>query len=99
MTHTPQVSGPESVGSTSKPKLGPRDRYLTLDELSAYSGLSVRKLRDHLRDADHPLPCYRPGGRKIVVKLSEFDRWMAAFRYEGDPDLREIVGEILRDLN
>jgi hypothetical protein len=26
------------------------DRYLTLDELSVYSGLSVRKLRDHLRD-------------------------------------------------
>jgi hypothetical protein len=75
------------------------DRYLTLDELSAYSGMSVRKLRHHLRDPANPLPCYRPGGKKIVVRQSEFDRWMTAFRCQGDTDIDKIVDDVLRDLN
>lgn len=67
----------------------PGDPYLALRALSAYSGVSVRQLREYLvnppvpRDAaaplPPPLPHYRLGGR-IVVRRSEFDRWMAAYR-------------------
>ena len=56
------------------------DPFLPLRALAAYSGLSVRKLRNHLDDAGHPLPCYRVGG-KILVRRSEFDAWMAAYRH------------------
>ena len=94
-THLPPTAGRRTL----KPMPGLNDRYMSLDELSAYSGLSVRKLRDHLRDPEHPLPCYRPGAKKVVVKRSEFDRWMEAFRWEGNPDLDEIVSGIMRDLN
>jgi predicted DNA-binding transcriptional regulator AlpA len=54
------------------------DGYLPLPELSTYSGLSVRTLRDHLRDPAHPLPHFQIGGR-VVVKRSEYDRWAEQF--------------------
>lgn len=65
------------------------DPYLTLRALSAYAGVSVRQLREYLvnpplpREASAPLPPplphYRLAGR-IVIRRSEFDRWMAAYR-------------------
>jgi excisionase family DNA binding protein len=55
------------------------DPYLPLKELSQYSGLSLRKLRQHLTDPVHPLPHYRVGG-KILVRQSDFDAWMNNFR-------------------
>jgi excisionase family DNA binding protein len=52
------------------------DRYLTLQQLARYSSLSVPTLRRRLRDAAHPLP-YRKAGRRILVRRSAFDRWLA----------------------
>lgn len=68
---------------TTDPTLTPctalADQYFTLRSLAAYSGLSIRTLRDYLKQAGDPLPCYRPGG-KLLVKRSEFDRWMSGYR-------------------
>jgi hypothetical protein len=44
------------------------DPYLSLTGLAGYSGLSVRKLRAHLADVMHPLPCYRVGGRSSTSR-------------------------------
>jgi excisionase family DNA binding protein len=57
----------------------PGDRYLTLSDLAAYSGLSVRTLQRHLAAPIHSLPRYRVGGR-VLVRQSEFDAWMAEQR-------------------
>jgi hypothetical protein len=76
----------------------PADPFLSLKALVAYSGLSVRKLRDCLSNPGHPLPCYRVGG-KIVVRRSEFDAWIAAYREAGRADIGQIVSEVLRGLN
>lgn len=73
------------------------DPFLSLKALAAYSGLSVRRLRDCLRDPAHPLPHYRVGG-KILVRRSEFDAWMAAYRQRGSADVDRIVAETLREL-
>jgi hypothetical protein len=70
------------------------DPYLSLKALSAYSGLSVRSLRDALKDPVRILPHYRLGG-KILVRRSEFDRWMAQFRQEGS-GLDQVVSEITK---
>lgn len=51
------------------------DRYLSLTELAAYSGLSVRTLTRHIHAAEAPLPHYRIGTR-ILVRRSEFDSWV-----------------------
>ncbi len=72
------------------------DPYLSLKALSAYSGLSVRSLRDALKDPMRMLPHYRLGG-KVLVRRSEFDRWMAQFRQEG-ADLDHIVSEIAKEV-
>ncbi len=73
------------------------DPFMPLTALASYSGLSVRKLRDYLDDATHPLPAYRVGG-KLLIRRSEFDGWIAAFRRRGRPDVDRIVSDVLRDL-
>ena len=51
--------------------------YLSLEELSQRTSLSVTTLRGYLKHPTHPLPHYRLPG-KILVKPEEFDDWMAA---------------------
>ncbi|HET8579921.1 MAG TPA: helix-turn-helix domain-containing protein [Nitrospiraceae bacterium] len=72
------------------------DPYLSLKALSAHSGLSVRTLRKALTETVHPLPHYRLSG-KILVRRSEFDRWMAQFRQEG-AELDQIVSQIAKEV-
>jgi hypothetical protein len=73
------------------------DPFLSLRALASYACVSVRKLREHLDDPIHPLPHYRIGG-KIVVRRSEFDAWMSAYRRVGHADLGGIVNSVMRDL-
>ncbi|MFQ5830691.1 MAG: hypothetical protein ACE5JD_16285 [Candidatus Methylomirabilia bacterium] len=73
----------------------PLDPFLSLKALSGYSGLSVRKLRELLADPGHPLPHYRVGG-KILVRCSEYDRWVARYRRMGAPDVDAIVADALQ---
>ena len=76
------------------------DHYMSLKALARYSGLSIRTLRAHIADPAHPLPYYRPSGRsagKVLVRRSEFDRWMASHRVEGDAALDAIVRDVLGD--
>jgi Helix-turn-helix domain len=76
----------------------PLDPYLSLKALATYSGLSVRKLRNCLRHPSHPLPHYRVDG-KILIRPSEFDVWIAAYRRVGDPDVDQIVDDVLAKLD
>ena len=86
------------------------DPWLSLQALSAYSGLSVRTLRACLTEPHRPLPHYRMkephvlptrAGKsrtvsgKILVRRSEFDRWMDAFKYT--PDLDRLVDEVVSE--
>jgi len=73
------------------------DPFLPLRALATYSGLSVRTLRDYLTDPVNPLPYYRVGG-KILVRRSEFDGWIAAYRQRGHRDVAQVVDEVLRTL-
>jgi excisionase family DNA binding protein len=75
----------------------PLDPYLSLRAVSAYSGLSVRKLREFLAAPFNPLPCYRVGG-KVLVRRSEFDAWISRFRTAGSPNVTALVDEVLTDL-
>ena len=75
----------------------PLDPFLSLKALAGYSGLSVRKLRDLLDDPARPLSHYRIGG-KILVRRSEFDAWMVAYRQQGRPCVDQIVSAVLRGL-
>ena len=87
------------------------DPWLGLEALSRYSGLSVRSLRALLTDPHHPLPHYRmkephviataSGKRrtvsgKILVRRSDFDAWMSAFKQQ-PPDLDRLVDEVVAE--
>ena len=88
---------PVSMGKVAA-KVAGLDRYLPLHELSAYCGLSIRTLRDCLSDPTRPLPHYRLGdSRKILVRTSEFDAWIAAYRRTvPDVNVGKIVDEMQR---
>ena len=98
MARDPAAERPRPVLVDRIALSSPADPYLDLRALATYSGLSVRKLRNHLDDPAHPLPCYRVGG-KIVVRRSEFDVWMAHYRQAGKPDVDRVVREVLADLH
>ncbi len=76
----------------------PLDPYLGLRALASYSACCVRWLRDRLTDPQHPLPHYRLPGRKILVRRSDFDAWLARYRQLGNPDVERIVSDVLREL-
>jgi hypothetical protein len=71
------------------------DPFLDLRSLAQYSSLSVRKLRDCLQGASHPLPSYKVGG-KVLVRRSEFDTWIAAYRQRSDGRIDALVADVLR---
>ena len=70
------------------------DCYLDLKKLSLYSSLSVRTLRNMLKGPD-PLPHYRLKG-KILVKRSDFDRYMERFKAIQASELRRLVDEVVK---
>ena len=51
----------------------------------------------HLLDASRPIPCYRVG-RKILVRRSDFDGWISAYRATGRVDVERVVEEVVRDV-
>ena len=71
--------------------------YVSLRGLSAYSDLSVRTLRGYLSHPTRPLPHYRVGG-KVLVRRSEFDLWVSAFRADGATQVDAIVADVLAEL-
>jgi excisionase family DNA binding protein len=78
------------VVSASTPTLDARE-YLSVAELATYSGLSVRTLKRYLaQPPQDALPCLRVG-RRVLVKKSSFDDWIARFTSCGPPRLVEIM--------
>ena len=69
------------------------DKYFDLKDLSEYSSLSVRTLRDYLADPDNPLPSYCIK-RKILVRKSEFEKWMEQYQ-TNHKKLDTIIDEIV----
>ncbi len=78
----------------NSPKEIQASAWLDLNGLSAYSSLSVRKLRNHLKDLSHPLPCHRIGG-KILVQRVEYDAWAARYPQMSRSDVDRIVDSVL----
>jgi hypothetical protein len=70
----------------------PADPYLSLRALADYAGLSVRTLRTFLErnPPAQALPCYRLAG-KVLVRRSDFDRFMDQYRTQGHPALARTL--------
>ena len=72
-----------------------KDQYFDLKGLSAYSSLSVSTLRDHIRSSG--LPHYAVHGT-ILVKKSEYDRWVSGYRGNRTQDLGQVADEVLAEI-
>jgi helix-turn-helix protein len=67
------------------------DPFLSLRALAGYAGISVRTLRTYVElPPDEALPCYRLPG-KILVRRSEFDRWIERYRAVRRPSLTRAI--------
>jgi hypothetical protein len=60
------------------------DRYFDLQKLADNSGLSIRTLRRHMKDAINPLPNHHVRGSgkgrgRVLISKREFDQWVASF--------------------
>ena len=81
------------------------DGYLSLNALSKYCGLSLKKLRAYINDLASPLPAFQTDGGatgrgKLLVRRSEFDRWAELHLRRRSPqaDLDAAAAEALEDL-
>lgn len=72
-----------------------KDQYFDLQGLSAYSSLSVSTLRDHIKSDG--MPCYLVKG-KILVRQSEFDKWIIHYRVNSDVDINKVVDDVIGSL-
>jgi excisionase family DNA binding protein len=72
--------------------------YMSVRELSEYTGICVRSLRDMLNASLNPIPAYRFGG-SIKVKRSEFDEWAAKCCRSDNGKVKQLVDELLVGLN
>jgi len=75
--------------------LSDTDRLLDLKGLSAHSSLGVPTLRDYLRSGG--LPYFKLKG-KILVRLSEFDKWLESFRVDSKQELDSLVAGVMDGL-
>ena len=78
------------------PAISLKDRYFDLRGLSAYSAFGVATLRDYIRSDG--LPCFKVKG-KILIKKSEFDRWIENYRINQSQDIDTLVDSVMSDLS
>jgi len=71
------------------------DKYLDLRGLSQYASLGISTIRDYVKRAG--LPAYKLGG-KILIRKSEFDKWMRDYRLHKDNDINDLVDSVMKDL-
>jgi hypothetical protein len=69
----------------------PWDRYLNLNELSAYTTLPASTLRYYLARANHPIPHKKINGRVYVLR-SDFDKWLEPYAH---PPIRGAKSRIV----
>jgi len=73
--------------------MAPRTGYLSQQQLAQHTGLCERTIRTYINRADNPLPVYRMG-RRVLIRLDEFERWMEAQRTMGRPKSIEAAREM-----
>jgi hypothetical protein len=73
-----------------------QDSYFDLKRLSGYSSMGVPTLREYLQGADG-IPHYKLRG-KILVRRSEFDKWLQGFRVDPRAEVRRVVQDVMESL-
>ena len=86
---------PDSIART----IALEDQFFDLKGLAVYSSLGISSLRYHIRENKLPIFSIRNDKglvTKVLVKRSEFDRWMQR-RWRDDLD--NIANEVLKEIS
>ena len=67
--------------------------WLDLRALTEYASVSERTMRGWIHRPANPLPAVRVGA-KVLVRRSEFDRWLEKHRLE-PIDVSSVVSEVI----
>lgn len=78
------------------PEFGQCREWLDLKGLTQYASVSERTMRQWIHRSANPLPAVRVG-TKILIRRSEFDRWLEKHRIEL-VNVGCIVDELVSDL-
>lgn len=73
----------------------PDTAYFDLKGANAYCSLSGSALRNHINSGE--LPCFKVKG-KILIKRSELDAWIEAYRHNRKQNINTIVNEALTSI-
>jgi len=79
----------------AEPAITLSDNLFDLKGLSAYSALGVGTLRDYIRTG--LLPCFKLRG-KVLVRRSEFDKWLEGYRVNKEQDVNRMVDGVMDSL-
>ena len=71
--------------------------WMDLKTVQQYACVSERTVRDWIHRAENPLPAVQVERGKLLIKRSQFDRWLESYRYE-PRDLGRIADEVMKDL-
>lgn len=71
--------------------------YFSVSETSEYTGISERTIRDYLIDPMNPLPHYRVGVARRIIRINkdELDQWMQNFKVQTDSKIDDIINDLI----
>ena len=69
------------------------ETYLDLKTLSKRTCLSIRTIRDYLKDLYHPLPHFKLAG-KILIRWSDFEQWISQYKVNKNIDVDDIIKSV-----
>lgn len=72
-----------------------KDGYFDLKGLAVYSTLGVSTLRGYIREGK--LCAYKVNG-KVLVKQSEFDKWIEGYRVNKKQDLEALADGAVKSI-
>lgn len=73
--------------------------YFNIKELSAYSGISDRTLRNLMQRAVDPLPHIRLGHKLLRIRKDDFDAWMdRQGKANGAAAVEAIADSVIKDI-
>lgn len=80
-------------------KLEQHPEWMDLRALQRYACVSERTVRGWINRAQNPLPAVQVEKGKILVKRSQFDRWLEehAYRSTEAVDVGRIVDEVINE--
>ena len=78
----------------TEPTISLSDGYFDVKGLNRYSSLGCSTIRSYLKRG---LPHFKVKG-KILIKRSDFDKWMEKYRVNKQQDLRRLVDETMEQL-